>query len=77
MEAPLGNTSISYSFSIVIAISIELILYITFKVQTAKYSRTRILNKLTLIPFYSISAYLGLALLQVILLLEAKHTDAN
>ena len=71
MDTAKGYVNISFIYSCMIAFTIPLILIITVKVLIAKYSRTRILNKLTLIPFYNMIAYLGLVLLQVSLLVAA------
>ena len=61
-------TSIQMSCALIIALSLTLLVMLSVQIVTAKYSRTKFLNKLTLIPFYFCILFLLLLMFQVALI---------
>ena len=63
-----GYGSIQFSCAMVLALSVSLLVILIVQIVTAKYSRTKFTNKLTLIPFYFCILFLMLLMFQVALI---------
>lgn len=63
-----GSGSIHFICALVLALVMSLLVILIVQIVAAKYSRTKFLNKLTLIPFYFCILFLMMLMFQVTLI---------